>query len=95
MEAMKTKKQTSLNVKNLNKTPAPEGLVYVVIGPYCWGKGPTETQAFLNARKNGGKGIYTLHLLNAGCEIDQVTGAVYYNSKENSGIRVAYTTVRC
>lgn len=73
--------------------PAPEGLSYIVIGPYCWGKAKTAVQAAQIARSEGGKGTYILHLVNSGAEIDGVSGTLYYNSKQE-GIKVNIASFR-
>jgi hypothetical protein len=31
---------------------APEGGVWYVVGPFCWGKGTTAAKAYRNARRN-------------------------------------------
>lgn len=60
---------------------APEGLSYIAIGPYCWGRSPDAVKALDCARREGAAGVFTLSLFNSDCEVDQVNGGVYYNSK--------------
>lgn len=72
---------------------APDGLTYVSIGAYCWGRSPDAVKALASARENGGAGLFTMHLVNAECEIDQVSGALYYNS-QIPGIRLSFAVVR-
>jgi hypothetical protein len=60
---------------------APQGLCYVAIGAYCWGKSPNAKKAAENARSNGSAGPYAIHLVNKECDIDSVDGTLYYNSK--------------
>jgi hypothetical protein len=75
-----------LNIKQgkdfLSQLPDVSGeLTYVVIGAYCWGKDTNAAKAAKNARFNGGKGKYTIHLANKDCEVDQVDGTLWHNSK--------------
>jgi hypothetical protein len=60
---------------------APEGLVYVCIGPYCWGRSVNAYIAAREARSNGGAGTYTLHLVNKSASVDSVSGTLWYDDK--------------
>jgi hypothetical protein len=75
------------------QSPAPKGLSYIVIGPYCWGKAPTAIEAAKIARGEGSSGTYILHLVNSTAEIDQVSGTLYYN-KATEGIKVNIASFR-
>lgn len=59
---------------------APEGMAYFAIGANCWGKSKSALQAMTNARRNGSRGLYVLHLVNEGAEVDCVDGTLYHNS---------------
>ncbi len=69
------------------------GLAYVAVGAYCWGRSPDAVKALSSARDNGGAGLFTMHLVNEDCEIDQIDGTLFYNSKL-PGIRVKFAVVR-
>ncbi len=73
--------------------PAKDGFKWFAIGPNCWGRGTTAKRAFANARMNGGKGNYSLHLVNEGAEVDPVRGTLFYDSKAD-GIKVNAYAVR-
>lgn len=70
---------------------AGAGLTYVVIGAYCWGADKNAATAAKNARSNGGRGAFTIHLANEGAEVDQVNGTLWHNSKfEGVKINIAH-----
>lgn len=72
---------------------AQDNMIYVVTGPFCWGKNKNATKAAQNSYSNGWKGEYKIHLVNDNCEINSVDGTLYYNSK-NSSIRMNIATFR-
>lgn len=89
---MKNKTQ-NLTIGNLKQLPPASGrLVYFVIGPNAWGKGINAFTAFENAKKNGGKGKYTLHLVNESAEVDPVNGTLYFQ-KSATGLRINIGTI--
>lgn len=66
---------------------ASEGLTYLCIGPFCWGKAKDAVKAASNARSEGGPGKYVLHLVNEEARVDDVSGGFHY-SKSTPGIRL-------
>lgn len=74
---------------------ATEGMIYCAVGQNGWGKNPNAVKALRTARRNGSKGKYSVHLVNADCSIDQIDGTLYYDSKrEGIKIQLATITVR-
>jgi len=71
---------------------APNGLSWFAIGPNAWGKSQNAFKAFKNAVRNGGKGNYTLHLVNEDAEVDPVCGTLGYS--EIAGVKVNFATVK-
>lgn len=65
-------------IKTLPDCPA--SLLYIVIGPFCYGKDANAFKAVKLARSNGGKGTYTIHRVNKDAEISGVDGGLSYNS---------------
>jgi hypothetical protein len=72
---------------------ATSGLCYVAIGAFCWGKDKNAAKAIKHARSNGSSGIYILHLVNEGAEINSVDGTLWYNSKLE-GIKLSLATIK-
>ena len=72
---------------------APDGLRYFAVGPYCWGKAVSATAALRNARKEGGSGVYVLHLVNKDAEVSSIDGCLSYNSKAE-GIKVRLAAIK-
>ena len=82
----KSKEALVLNIKQgkiflENLQDSPDGLMYYCVGPYCWGRDKNALKSAKNARYNGGKGIYSIHLVNNTAEVDSISGGIYYNSK--------------
>lgn len=67
-------------------------MTYCAIGQNGWGKSPDAVMALKRARQNGSSGKYILHLVNDGCEVDQIDGTLYYDSKRD-GVNLALATV--
>lgn len=66
---------------------ATAGMVYIVIGPNAWGRSVKAWDAMRNAKRNGGRGTYALHLVNEAAEVDRVDGALSYDGK-NVAVRL-------
>lgn len=72
-------KMTQAEVRGL--PDAAPGLKFYVIGRYCWGQSSNAMKAVENARREGGSGEFTIHLVNTGAEVDVVDGTLRYNSR--------------
>jgi hypothetical protein len=68
---------------------AAAGLHYVTVGCNGWGRSRNAEQSMRLARSNGGKGVYTLHLVNKEAEVDDIDGMLRYNSK-CPGVKVRF-----